>query len=67
MEEINLEIKGMHCIGCVLGLEEELEKLDFIKKVKGDLETNRITITYNNKFDLDKVKSIVKSMGFEVV
>ena len=32
MKETVLKIKGMHCMGCVLGLEENLENLDFIDK-----------------------------------
>ena len=51
MKETVLKIKGMHCMGCVLGLEENLENLDFIDKAEGNLEENSVKIQYKDELD----------------
>lgn len=68
MEEITLKIDGMHCKGCALGIEEEVEALDMVQKVEVDFEKKEAHITYiPDGFDLQKVKDIIAKLGFEVV
>ena len=66
MKETVLKIKGMHCMGCVLGLEENLEKLDFIDKAEGNLEENSVKIQYKDELDMNKIKAVVEELGFEI-
>ena len=66
MKETVLKIKGMHCMGCVLGLEENLENLDFIDKGEGNLEENSVKIQYKDELDMNKIKAVVEELGFEI-
>lgn len=66
-EKIILKISGMHCMGCALGLEEELEKLDFIESVKVDLNSKTATIYYiKENYDIEKIRKIVESLNFKI-
>lgn len=64
----NIKIEGMHCMGCALGLEEALEKLDFVKSVNVSFENKEALIECEEeKFDIEKVKKVVESLEFKVV
>lgn len=63
----NIKIEGMHCMGCALGLEEELEKLDFVKAAQVSFENKEAIVECEEKlFDMDQIKSVVKQLGFKV-
>ncbi len=66
-EKLSLKIIGMHCMGCALGLEEELEKLDFIENVEVDLNAKVANIEYiKEKLDINKIKEVVESLNFKI-
>lgn len=68
MNKIELDIKGMHCKGCELGLEDKLEELEFIQTAKADFKKGKVKISYDkDSFNMEKVCDTVKSLGFEVV
>ena len=68
MKEINLKIDGMHCMGCALGLEENLEKLDFVKEASADFKEANVNIKYTLEgFDLSKIKKVVEDMNFHIM
>lgn len=63
-----IKIEGMHCMGCALGLEEALEKLDFVKNVSVSFENKEALIECEEEnFDYEKVKEVVNSLNFKVV
>lgn len=68
MEKFNFKIEGMHCMGCALGLEEEIEKLDFVNKVEVIFDTKTMILEVNSeKYDYNKVSEIVEKLGFKIV
>lgn len=63
-----VKIDGMHCKACALGLEEALEKLDFIKAVDVNLENEQALIECTDKpFDMQQVKKVVEELNFQVI
>ena len=68
MEKLSFKIEGMHCMGCALGLEEEIEKLDFVNKVEVIFDTKTMILEVDSeKYDYNKVSEIVEKLGFKIV
>ena len=56
MSKMEFDVKGMHCKGCELGLEEKLEELNFIDSAKADFKKGKVKIKYDeSNFDIKKV------------
>ena len=68
MEKLSFKIEGMHCMGCALGLEEEIEKLDFVNKVEVIFDTKTMILEVDSeKYDYNKVSEKIKKLGFKIV
>lgn len=68
MNKIILNIEGMHCMGCAMGVEAGLEELDFVKSAKVSLQDKNVEIEYDEKnFDIKKVKQVIEELGFKVI
>ncbi len=68
MEKLSFKIEGMHCMGCALGLEEEIEKLDFVNKVEVIFDTKTMILEVDSeKYDYSKVSETVEKLGFKIV
>ncbi len=68
MEKLSFKIEGMHCMGCALGLEEEIEKLDFVNKVEVIFDTKTMILEVDSeKYDYNKVSETVEKLGFKIV
>ena len=67
MEKLSFKIEGMHCMGCALGLEEEIEKLDFVNKVEVIFDTKTMILEVDSeKYDYSKVSETVEKLGFKI-
>ena len=67
-DEIKLKVHGMHCASCVMNVENFLMRLDGIFDVKADLASASAEIYYDkNKVNLDEMKAVIESLGFEVL
>lgn len=67
-DEVKLKIHGMHCVSCVMNVENFLMRLDGIFDVKADLSTASAEVYYDkNKVTLDDMKVVIESLGFEVL
>lgn len=67
-DEVKLKIHGMHCASCVMNVENFLMRLDGIFDVKADLASSSAKVYYNkNKVNLDDMKVVIESLGFEVL
>lgn len=67
-DEVKLKIHGMHCASCVMNVENFLMRLDGIYDVKADLASNSAKVYYDkNKVNLDDMKVVIESLGFEVM
>ncbi|MEG2348587.1 MAG: heavy-metal-associated domain-containing protein [Clostridia bacterium] len=69
MAKLTIKVDGIHCLGCALGIEEQLEKmLGFIISAKSDFETGAVELEYMEEcFDMDMVKSSIERIGLKVV
>lgn len=68
MSKMEFDVKGMHCKGCELGLEEKLEELNFIDSAKADFKKGKVKIKYDeSNFDINKVCEAAQSLGFEII
>lgn len=69
MNNLELKIKGMKCIGCENRIINSLSQLSEVQKVWASHETNQVIITFNQEVTLEiknKVISILKDLDFEV-
>ena len=67
MKEINVKINGMTCEHCKSSVENALIELDGVSKAEVDLSKNIASILYDeNTLDLEKIKSTVYDIGFDV-
>jgi len=64
MKRKTLHIKNMVCNRCIKVVKEEMEKLNYgIEKI----ELGEVVISsYNDKFNLEKIKEALESNGFEL-
>ena len=66
MEEIVLNVKGMHCTGCENRIKNVLSEIDRVKDVQADHTTGIVKIETDAKVDIDEVKERIDDLGFEV-
>ena len=61
-----IHIEGMTCDHCVKKVEDALEKLADVIKVKIDLKKKLATITYENTLDEIQIQNIIEQLGYTV-
>ena len=61
-----IKVEGMTCNHCKANVESNLQKLDFIKTAKVNLEAKTVMLDGDN-IDLSQVKSIIESLGYKAV
>lgn len=66
MESIELNIEGMHCMGCSTRLQKVLNNLDGVSKAEVSFETGIAKIEYDNKLKIDDIKNAIIDAGFKV-
>ena len=67
-QSASMEIDGLTCSMCQLGVQRSIQKLDFIQTVKVDLNTNVASIEFKSKTPVN-IGQLVKSVfdaGFSV-
>ncbi len=68
MENIKLNIEGMHCTGCSTRLEKVLNSLEGVKEASVDFESKIAIVTYNKEvIDIESIKEAIDDAGFEIV
>lgn len=66
MEEIILNVEGMHCTGCENRIKNALSEIDGIKEVTADHNNGKVSIKVNSKVDIDEIKERIDDLGFNV-
>lgn len=66
MEEIVLNVEGMHCNGCENRVKNSLSQIDGVQVVKADHNNGTIAIKANSKINIDEIKEKIEDLGFEV-
>lgn len=63
----NIQIKGMHCAGCVQSAEKAISKVDGVTSVSVQLTTDSAVVeSENDHFPMDGVRKAVEQAGYEV-
>ena len=67
-EDIVVDIEGMHCANCALGLEKSLREVSGVSGANVNFNTGRAFITYNPlEVGIDTISGIVEKKGYKVV
>ncbi len=64
--KIEIIINGMHCEHCKKRVEEALNKIENVNKVKVDLKTGKTIITSKDIVDFSTIEETIKNLGYEV-
>ncbi len=64
--KLELNVKGMHCASCVLKVEKAIKKCSNVKSANVNLATEKATVEYENKIDLNEVKKKVQKTGYDI-
>lgn len=68
MEQLNLQINGMHCTSCASRLEGALCELEGVAKAHVSFPTEKATLEYDpQSIDRHSIEAAVASIGFEVL
>ena len=65
-QHITLQVEGMTCNNCALGVRKRLEKLG-LEDVYSDFASGEVRYAATPAHDLEKVTKAIESIGFEVV
>ena len=61
-------VLGMTCAACVRKIEKILEKTEGIEEVSVNFASENVTLKYeDNIVDIDKISSIIKNIGYELL
>ena len=67
MSTTKLKVSGLHCGSCALTVDDALEDLDGVKKSSTSFARGRTKLEYDEtKVDLDTVRAVVASLGYQV-
>lgn len=66
MNEIILNVEGMMCGGCEKRIENALNEIKEIKKVKANHEDGTVKIESKKEVNMDNVKEKIENLGFKV-
>lgn len=66
MEEILLNVSGMHCEGCEKRIQNVIKDIDGVQEVTANYTDGTVKITANNGIDKKVIKDAIEDIGFEV-
>ncbi len=67
MESIDLSVPTVHCRSCQLNIEESLEELDGVATSKVDVDTKRVTVTFDpDTVAPDAITAAIEAAGYPV-
>jgi copper chaperone len=66
MSSVTYNIPSIHCMHCTHTIEMELGELPGVESVKADLESKRVTITFNPPADDAKLRALLAEIQYPV-
>lgn len=67
MEQVVVQVKGLHCMSCVARLERALRRVDGVHRSKVDLPRETVDLAYGpGVLDEKQISSVIEDTGFEV-
>lgn len=66
MEKIELNIEGMHCGSCAVGIQMFTSQMDGVKSVEVSLDDKKGTFEFDNsKVDKEKIIKAIEQLGYK--
>ena len=62
-----IKVEGMHCPLCTTAVKKAVKELDGVEKVSVRLNTKEVTVTYNEKTNLEDILKAIKTTSYEGV
>lgn len=66
MEEIILNVEGMHCGGCENRIQNAVKDIDGVESVVANHNDGSVKIKVNTSVDVNLIKETINDIGFEV-
>jgi copper chaperone len=66
MSTVTYNIPSIHCMHCTHTIELELGELPGVESVKADLESKRVTVTYDAPADDAKLRALLTEIEYPV-
>ena len=67
MEQITLQIKGMHCAGCEQRIEKALTRLEGVRSSRADHRSGEVEVVFEpSRTPEEALRSCITQAGFEV-
>jgi copper chaperone CopZ len=67
MEQLVLDVKGMHCGACANRIEEALKHLEGVRRVKADFTAGTVEVAFEStQLDKTAVRSMIEQTGYDV-
>lgn len=64
-DSVTLNVEGMTCGGCVIGVRKVLEKLDGVTKTDVSYEKKRAIVTFDkSKVTVEQMVAAIKTLGY---
>lgn len=63
--ETKIKIEGMSCQHCVQTIQNELQKVDGVKKVDVILDDKIAIVVHNENLSINKLVEVIEEQGFE--
>lgn len=65
MKQVKLKIEGMHCVGCSMNIDGELEDLAGVKEANTSYAKAETTVSYDpDKVSQKDLEAAVKKAGY---
>ena len=62
-----VHVPGISCAHCTRTIEREMMELEGMQGVKADLDSRRVTFTYEAPATPAKIKALMEEIGYPVV
>ena len=59
-----IKVEGMHCPLCTTAVKKAIKDLDGIEKVSAILNTKEVTVTYNEKTNINQILEAIKTTSY---
>jgi copper chaperone len=66
MSTVTYNIPTIHCMHCTHTIEMELGELPGVQSVKADLESKRVTVTFDPPADDAKLRALLSEIEYPV-
>ncbi len=63
--EIKIKVKGMHCNGCEMNVQDSVYEIEGVKKVKADFKKELVAVSYDEKkTGVEAIKKAITEAGY---